>query len=181
MTARACVRLTVTSAVLLVGVVTASCGGDGGSDGGAAGGGGNGAEDRGAPTGATTTEFCATQTDFLTDLVPRDTTRPEVPSDEEMAQAVKAWGADLAEVGTPEGIPDDARAGFEALVEQAAQVDASDFSIEELEELQAGGADASEEARKQADAFATYLTETCGNPLDDIELPQLPETSGSTG
>ncbi|MDZ5661479.1 hypothetical protein SFC79_06850 [Nocardioides sp. S-58] len=179
MTARARVRLTVTSAVLLVGVVTASCGGDGGSDGGAAGGGGG--EDQGAPTGATTTEFCATQTDFLTGLVPRDTTRPEVPSDGEMAQAVKAWGADLAEVGTPEGIPDDARAGFEALVEQAAQVDASDFSIEELEELQAGGADASEEARKQADAFATYLTETCGNPLDDIELPQLPETSGSTG
>lgn len=173
MTARARVRLTVTSAVLLVGVVTASCGGGGGGEGGG--------EDRGAPTDATEKEFCATQTSFLTDLLPQDVTNPEVPSDADMARAVKAWGADLAEVGTPEGIPDDARAGFEAIVEQAAQVDASDFSIEKLEELQGGGAEASEEARKQADAFATYLTETCGNPLDDIELPQVPETSGSAG
>ena len=32
----------------------------------------------------------------------------------------------------------------------------------------------------QADAFQKYLTETCGNPLDDIEMPELPEMPGST-
>jgi hypothetical protein len=155
-------RLTLTGAVLLVGAVTTACGGDG------------------APTDASEKDFCETQSSFFGDLLPDDMANPEVPTGEEMARAVKDWGKDLEEVGTPDDIPDDARAGFERLVEQAQDVDVSDFSIDRLEDLQQGGAEASEKVKNEAQAFADYLTETCGNPLDDLDLPQLPEMPDST-
>ena len=154
-------RLALTSTVLLVGAATSACGG-------------------GAPADASETDFCDTQSSLFNDLLPEDMTDPELPSNEEMAQAVKDWGQELEEIGTPDGIPDDARAGFEQLVEQAGEIDAADFTIDELEELEEGGANASEAAQREAEAFADYLTETCGNPLDDIEMPEMPELPGAT-
>lgn len=155
-------RLTASAAVLLIGAAASACGGGG------AGG--------GAPADASEKEFCQTQTSLLEDLMP-DMSSTELPSDEQMAKAVKDWGAKIEKVGTPEDISDDARKGFERIVEMADEIDASDFSIEKLEQLEAGGKDASAEARKQADAFEKYLTDTCGNPLDNLDLPQLPESS----
>ena len=156
-------RLTVTGALLLVGAATSACGG-------------------GAPTDASEKDFCKTQSSLLADLLPDDMSNPELPSDEQMAKAVKDWAADLEEVGTPEDIPDDARKGFDRVVEQARKVDASDFSIEKLEELEAGGKDASKKVQQQAKAFSDYLTKTCGNPIDDLDLPEMPdmEMPGST-
>lgn len=162
-------RLTLTSAVLLVGAVTTACGGDGG-----AGGGGGG----GAPTDASEKDFCQTQTSLFKALLPDDMSNPEVPSDEEMAKAVKGWGTTLEQVGTPKGIPDDARKGFERVIEQAGAIKADDFTIDKLDQLEAGGADASAEVQAQAQAFSDYLTTTCGNPMDDLNLPEVP---GSTG
>ncbi len=156
-------RLALTSTVLLVGAATSACGGGGG-----------------APADASEKDFCDTQSSLFNDLLPEDMTNPELPSNEEMAQAVKDWGRELEEVGTPEGISDDARAGFEQLVEQAGEIDAADFTIDKLEELEQGGANASEAAQREAEAFSDYLTETCGNPLDDIEMPEMPEMPGST-
>jgi hypothetical protein len=153
-------RLTVTAVALLVGVATAACGGDEGGG--------------GAPTDASEKDFCQTQSSLLEDLMPADMSSPELPSDEKMAEAVQDWATKIEDVGTPEDISDDAREGFEAIIAQANEIDASDFSIEKLEELEAGGKDASAEARKQADAFEKYLTETCGNPLDDLEMPEMP-------
>lgn len=157
-------RLTLASAVLLIGAVTTACGGDGGGG--------------GAPTDASEKDFCQTQTSLFQDLLPGDMSNPEVPSDEEMAKAVKNWGTKLDEVGTPENIPDDARKGFEAVVKQAGEIDPADFSIDNLDQLAAGAADASAEVKKQAQAFSDYLTTTCGNPMDDLQLPEVP---GSTG
>ncbi|WP_210439410.1 hypothetical protein [Nocardioides xinjiangensis] len=157
-------RLTLAGAAVLVGTVTAACGGGGG----------------GAPTDASEKGFCAAANSLWADLAPEDMSAPETPSDGEMARVVEDWGNEMEEVGTPEGIPDDARKGFEAVVDQAKDVDAADFSAESLEELGRGGADASEEVQQQAEAFADYLTETCGNPLDDIEMPEL-EAPGTTG
>jgi hypothetical protein len=157
MTVRA--RLTLTSAVLLVGTVTSACGGGG----------------SGAPGDASQDGFCEAANSLMSDLVPEDMGTAERPSDEDMAQAVKDWGSRMEEVGTPEDIPDDARKGFEAVVEQAQEIDAADFSMENLEDLENGGADASKEVEEQADAFGDYLTETCGDPLGDIEMPELPE------
>ena len=156
-------RLTMTSAVLLVGALTSACGGG-----------------SGAPTDASEKEFCDTQSSLLEDLLPEDMTNPEVPSNEDMAEAVKDWGAELEEVGTPEDISDDARAGFEAVIEQARDIDASDFTIEKLEELEQGGEDATAEVKKQAEAFSDYLTETCGNPMDNLDLPEMPEMPETT-
>lgn len=153
-------RLTVTMVALLVGAVTSAC-----SDGGSGG---------GAPTDSTEKEFCQTQSSLLEDLMPADLSNPELPSDEKMAKAVQDWARKIEAVGTPKGISDDARKGFEQIVAQANEIDPSDFSIKKLEELEAGGKDASAEAKKQADAFEKYLTETCGNPLDDLKVPELP-------
>ncbi len=157
-------RLAVSAAVLLVGAVASACGSGGGGGGG-------------APADASEKDFCQTQSSLLEDLMPADMSNPELPSDEKMAQAVKDWARKIEQVGTPEDISDEARKGFEAIVEQANEIDASDFSIEKLEELEAGGRDASAEARKQADAFEKYLTETCGNPLDNLDLPEMPDAS----
>ena len=152
-------RLSLTATVLLVGAVTTACGGGG------------------APSDASEKDFCDTQTSLLQDLLPDDMTNPEIPSNEEMAKAVKNWGKKLEEVGTPDDIPEDARKGFERVMKQANDIDPSDFSIDKLEQLESGGAEASAEAKKQAQAFTDYLTETCGNPLDDLDLPEMP---GST-
>lgn len=67
-------------------------------------------------------------------------------------------------LGQPDG-------GGEAVLAQIEEIEASDFSAENLEELGNGGAEASEEVRRQA--------ETCGDPMDDIEVPELemPETT----
>ena len=152
---------TVTSAALLVAAVTTACGGGGG----------------GAPSDASEKDFCAAQSSLVENLLPDDMADPEMPSNEDMAKAVQDWGAEIEEVGTPEGISDDARAGFEAVVEQANDIEASDFTMEKLEELEMGGADASAEVKEQAQAFSDYLTETCGNPMDDLELPEVPDMS----
>lgn len=154
-------RLTLTSAVLLVGVVTTACGGSG------------------APSDASEDGFCEAANSLLTDLMPDDMSTPEMPSDEDMARAVKDWGTRMEEVGTPEDISDDARAGFEAVLDQIEEIEASDFSAENLEELGNGGAEASEEVQRQAEAFGDYVTDTCGDPMDDIEMPELemPETT----
>ncbi len=156
-------RLTLAGAALLVGAVTTACGGGG----------------SGAPTDASEDGFCETANSLMTDLLPQDMATPEMPSDEDMARAVKDWGKEMEAVGTPEDIPDQARKGFEAVVEQAKGVDAADFSLENLEELGKGGADASKEVQQQAEAFGEYLTDTCGNPLEDMEMPQL-EAPGTT-
>jgi hypothetical protein len=137
MTIRA--RLTLTSAVLLVGTVTSACGGGGG-----------------APSDASKDGFCEAANSLMSDLMPEDLSTAELPSDQDMAQAVKDWGSRMEEV------------------------DASDFSMDNLEDLEQGGADASAEEKKQAEAFGTYLTDTCGNPMDDIEMPEMPEIPEST-
>lgn len=154
-------RLGLTSAVLLLGGVTAACGGGG----------------SGAPSDASEDGFCDAANSLLTDLMPEDMSTPEVPSDEDMAQAVKDWGNRMEEVGTPDGISDEAREGFEAVLAQIEDIDSSDFSAENLEELGDGGAQASEEVQRQAEAFGDYVTETCGDPMDDIEMPEMPEST----
>ena len=155
-------RLALGSTVLLLGAVTSACGSGG------------------APTDASEKQFCDTQSGLFADLMPDDMADPQVPSDEDMARAVKDWGKELEKVGTPEGISDEARAGFESMVEQAGEIDASDFSIDQLEELAEGGAKASKQAQKEAEAFSDYLNETCGNPLDDLEMPEMPEMPDAT-
>jgi hypothetical protein len=153
-------RTTVPTLALLVGATLAACGGD-------------------APGDASETEFCDAQGSLFSglDLGGADA----LPSDEELAEAFRDWGAELESVGTPEDMPQEARAGFEDLVREVEDVDAEDFSEEGLQQQLD---DLSDETGEQAEAFTAYVEETCSGlmgDLGDVDLPELPDLPSSTG
>ncbi len=135
--------LAAASLVLLAGT-GAGCGGDddGGGDGG------------GAPSDASVDDFCGTFNDFYAEVEELG----EGAADEELVAALKDTGEELEEVGTPEDISDDARAGFEATVEAIGDLpdDATEEDIASLED------DYSEQVKAQVDEFGSYLNDTCG-------------------
>lgn len=134
-------------------LVLAGCGG---------GGGGGGSS---APEDASKEEFCKAYTSMLETMMSMDT-----GSDGAVA-ALKDWGEKLDEVGTPEDIPDDAREGFEVIVEALSELD-EDATQQDLEDL---GGDLSQEEEKASEAFGEYVTETC-----PMEAPDLPDMEGLT-
>ena len=77
---------------------------------------------------------------------------------------MRDWGARMEEVGTPEDISDDARAGFEDIIDEVEDLDADeidknkDMSPEELEDE---ADDVSDEDRKQSEALQTYVADNC--------------------
>lgn len=89
---------------------------------------------------------------------------------------------ELAEIGTPEGIPDDAREGFELYVEAIGEIDADD--VEDFENIQGEdqlaevlGLD--EDELDQVEAFFGYVGEQCFDvPTDglptDVPTDDLP-------
>lgn len=149
-------RLTLSTAVLLVGAVTTSCGGA-----------------SGAPTDASKTDFCEAQASLFKNLK-FDVSDPEasMPTEKDMADAMQSWSKDLEKVGTPEDISDDARAGFEKIIEQSADISEDDLKSPDLNALED---DMSKEEKSQAEAFATYTTEKCGSVLGGLESPVIPE------
>lgn len=123
----------------------------------------------GAPTDASTDDFCGAITKI-------GETSASVASDsptEEQIKEIKDAFKNLEEVGTPEDIPDDAREGFELIVESVADVD-DDATAEELEKA---GDDFSGEDEKKSDAFGEYVGETCTDlgQLEEPAAPELPE------
>lgn len=95
-------------------------------------------------------------------------------SAEEQAKALNDYAEELEKVGTPKGISDDARKGFEHMVDELKDLDAKD--IEEAEkEGEAPGGDLSDEEEKHNQAFTEYVTETCADEfeanLSDLETP----------
>ncbi len=110
----------------------------------ACGGGGSG-----APEDASTEEFCEA---YL-----------EIGTLEDGAD-IKAYADNLGEVGTPEDIGEDERAGFEVFIEAASDVE-DDASLEDIEEP-----DVSEEENADAEAFIAYASEACVGSLPD-DLP----------
>jgi hypothetical protein len=129
----------MTGALLLVGAATSACGGGG------------------APTDASEKDFCETQSSLLSDLMPDDMSNPELPSDEQMAKAVKDWGAELEEVGTPEDIPDDAKAGLGITLDAINDLP-DDASQEDVIQIESSFSD---DEKKKTDAFNDYLAKTC--------------------
>lgn len=146
-------RLTVTTAILVVGAVTSACGGSGG----------------GAPADASKDDFCKAQSSLFTDL-DIDFTDPEaaLPSEKEMADAMHSWADKIEKVGTPESIPDDAREGFEETVKAAQGITEADLKSPDLDALES---DMSAEAQKKVEAFTTYVSDTCGSMLGDLDAP----------
>jgi len=117
----------------------------------------------GAPDSASTDDFCGVFEDF-------NATVAELGQDAENSEligALKDTGEELEEIGTPEDIPEDARAGFELTVKTIADLD-EDASQEALDNLEE---DFSEEEQKQSDAFNEYLSETCEPAEAPTEVP----------
>ena len=68
---------------------------------------------------------------------------------------------DLEETGTPEDIPDDAREGFEIIIEIAGDADSEKDAEKQAEDL-------SKEDQTKLAAFGTYTVKTC------MDVPELP-------
>lgn len=138
------------ASLALVAGTTIGCGGDDGGGGGAA------ASDE-PPTNASTAEFCGGFKDLITEL-------SSLGADAKPAEAVatlKKSGDALGEVGTPEAMPDDARAGFVLVLDEIEKLD-DDATREDINGL---GADISKDQQTDMDAYEKYLQETCAKEL----------------
>lgn len=115
----------------------------------------------GPPTDASTADFCGTFDDFNASAMDLG----EDPDPADVVEALKDVATELEEVGTPEDIPEDARAGFELVVETIQELpeDASQEDIAELDK------DFTDEQNDQSDAFDDYLSETCSESGDSGE------------
>jgi hypothetical protein len=136
------------ASLLLVAGTTVGCGGDGGG---------------GAPDNASQEDFCDAYMSVFDDL---DLESP--PSDEEAVRMMKDWGERMSDTGTPEDMSDDARQGFELMVDTLDEVE-EDVSAADLEKL---GEDWSAEQEKQGEAFQAYVGENCEFTfpgMDDLE------------
>ena len=71
----------------------------------------------------------------------------------EAVETLKKSGDDLGEIGTPEDMPDDARAGFELVLDEIEKLD-DDATREDINGL---GADISEDQQTDMDAYEKYL------------------------
>ena len=148
-------RLTMSTAILLVGAVTTACGGSGG----------------GAPADASKDDFCKAQSSLFTDL-DLDLTDPEaaLPSEKSMADAMHSWADRMEKVGTPGNISDEAREGFEETVKAAGDISEADLKSPDLNALEN---DMSEDAQKKVEAFTTYVNDTCGSMFGDLDVPEM--------
>ncbi|QBX55364.1 hypothetical protein EXE58_07790 [Nocardioides seonyuensis] len=124
-----------------------------------------------APTNASDKDFCEGQSSLMQDLA---TSAQKTPEPTELAELIQDWADEVEEIGTPDDIPEDARAGFETTLEQARDISAEDLEQDNLDKL---GEDLSGEAEKQAEAFNRYVGETCGDVFGDLDLPEVPELS----
>jgi hypothetical protein len=144
-------RTTIRAAgLLLTAGLLAGCGGDS------------------APADASEADFCEGYGNLFTKLADMD---PEDPSTG--IRAMKEWASDMEEVGTPEDMPDDAREGFETMLEQIGQID-EDATQKELEEL---GEDMSKGDQKSGAAFGAYAMKTCPDAMKGM-LGDLEEQMG---
>ena len=115
--------------------------------------GGDGGDAGGAPEDASVEEFCKPFTDAADDAKVGDV------ADE------------LRDVGTPEDIPDDARKGFEFLIENAEDLDKNQETLDDEEAFKDKYGD---DEFAQIEAFIEYLGKTCVPELSDVPTDGLP-------
>jgi hypothetical protein len=143
------------ASLVLIGGGAVACGGD---------------DAGGAPTDASKTEFCEAYESLFADLGALGGAGGEAPPEDKMLESFKDWATTMEKVGTPAGIPDDARQGFELTIEEVEDLDADDLDQASLEDL---NADLSDDEKAQGEAFTTYLNDTCGDPLEEL-MPSEP-------
>lgn len=133
----------LTASLVLVGASAVGCGGMGGP-----------------PSDASEKEFCTAVNSLFDDI-----DLSEEPSQKETVAAVKKWGKEMEKVGTPEGLSDEGRKGFEVMVEEMAEIK-DDATAEDLDEIDK---DLSKSDNEAVDVFDDYMTETCA--LEEPEAP----------
>jgi len=136
--------LLVASLVLVAGTLV-GCGDDGPATGAS------------PPTDASKDDFCGVFDHMLTELGALD-------ADAKPAEAVKTLknaADDLADVGTPEDMPDNARDGYELILDEIEKLD-DDSDREDINQL---GEDISDVQEKSMAAYEKYLSEECADEL----------------
>lgn len=132
-------RVLAGASLVLAAAFLTSCGGDDPSD---------------APDDASTEDFCEAFEGGPTD---------GEPSEDDLQE----WADELSDAGTPEGIDDDAREGFELFVEALQDVDPDDFGPDsDLNDI----FDDEDDAAKVT-AFLTYYGTECADIPDIDDMP----------
>lgn len=160
-------RITLAASALVLAAGLTACGGPG----------------SGAPTDASADKFCEAQLSLLKlDVDPDD--------NKKIAEAMQKWGEELAEVGTPKDISEDARKGFEVQVDQLADISEGDIekakkSVEEegsdAKGLEDSLGEFSKEQQKQIKAFTEYSAETCAKQQEEYFKEQMGDLTEQMG
>jgi hypothetical protein len=125
---------------------------------------GCGGSDDGGDSGAdapTTKDFCGALKDFQTQYATADPTKDL----KAYIKTTKDAAAQLANIGTPDGMPSDAKAGFDLTVSKIKALP-DDATVDDLAHI----GDVDEADQKNLDAFDDYVTKTC---------PELGDQTGS--
>lgn len=129
-------------AAALLAFSLSACGGSDGAD---------------APTDASKDEFCESWNAAFEKI-----TATDEPSDEDF-EAFQDQVADLADVGTPDGISDEQREGFEVFIDAIADASTEDLNSDEIPGV-------SEDDSAKAEAFVEYAVTECTEIPDADEL-----------
>ncbi|MDN4172095.1 hypothetical protein QWY28_03995 [Nocardioides sp. SOB77] len=158
-------RAAATSSLLLLAPFAAACGGDD--------------EASSAPQDASTEDFCEAYSSIFDSLLAAPSEGSQEEQEQAAVDALKEWTEQMREVGTPEDLPDDARDGFELVLDEASDIeDVSD--LQDLDDNQ----DYSESEQEASQALNTWIAENCANAMPglpsgapSVEAPELPESS----
>ena len=139
-------RMSLLAAPLLVAGLLAGCGEDGAG----------GADAADAPSDASVEEFCQPFVDMLQEV----SAEGEDLSDADAVELAKETADKLRETGTPADMPEDARRGFELVVEKLAELpdDATKDEVEKAQEL-------TEEEQTYSTALSEYIASNCADQL----------------
>jgi hypothetical protein len=151
--------LLAASLVLVAGGAVA-CGDDDGSKGG----------DAKADDAASTEDFCAAFAAFADDL------SGVTGQEENLGEILKKAAQRIEDVGTPKGIPDDAKEGLQLTLDAIHDLP-DDASVEDMAGLEE---DFSEEDEKKTEAFSEYLEKTCPDLGDGSGASESDEGSDSS-
>ncbi|NHC23509.1 hypothetical protein G6553_10045 [Nocardioides sp. IC4_145] len=163
-------RAVATTSLLLIAPFAAACGG------------GDDDEASAAPQDASSEDFCDAYTSIFDSLLAAPSDSSQDQQEEAAVDALKDWSERMREVGTPEDLPEDARKGFELVLDEASDID--DVSdLQDLEDSQ----DYSEAEQEQAQALNTWITENCAGSMPGLpsgdpsaELPSEPSSTETT-
>jgi len=116
-----------------------------------------------APTDASKEDFCDAYSGQLDAFSEIDPEASEGEQAKALVDGLKKWADDLEKVGTPDGLSDDEREGFEITIEELGDLDADDVE-KAIKENDSDFAEVSKDDEEKANAFNDYATKECGAP-----------------